>query len=211
MSGHRMSVRILLWLFCAGASLIVSDSFGADISLSVKASTTHSREKEQNTEQKKQNFITTMIEKETGTCTLEIEIENPADHPANCEVLWCVIAKRTVDKDDAKQIVSDAGKIEITRGGKMTGTEIVNPKPFIFTTTSIDRAGNSVGGYNANSTQTREGDVYAGYIVLVKAGGEVVAQESNDDRFLKEEWVAQCEKAVQLKVSQSKAKQKKKK
>lgn len=216
MSRNKMTGRIFIHLFFAGIFFAAAESVaasGAKASLSVNISKTRNRESEHSTAQKGNASVTTMIEKETETCTLDIEVENLAEQTGNYDVQWCVIAKRTSGADDEKLVVSDSGKIEITRGSKMAGTETVNPKPFIFTVTSIDRTGNSSGGSSSNarnSTQTREGDVYAGYIVLVKAGGEILAQDSNDDRFLKEEWIAQCEKAVQLKAS-LKAKQKKKK
>jgi len=213
MNRNKMAGRIFIHLLFASVFFVSSESVaasGAKASLSVNISKARNRESEHGTAQKGNVSVTTMVEKETETCAMEIEVENSAEQAGNYDVQWCVIAKRISGKDSEKLVISDSGKIEITRGSKMTGTETINPKPFIFTITSIDRAGNSVGNYNGSSTQTREGDVYAGYIVLVKADGNLLAQESNDDRFLKEEWIAQCEKAVQLKAS-LKAKQKKKK
>ena len=128
---------------------------------------------------------------------MEIEVGNPAERIGNYDVEWCVIAKRTLSKDQDKLVISDSGKIEITCEGKSTGTETVKPKSFVFTITSINRTNDNGGN---SSDQAREGDVYAGYIVLVKADGEILAKESNDDRFSKDEWVAQCEKAVQTKA-----------
>jgi len=215
-SKNRMIGRVFIHLLFASVFFVSSESVaasGAEASLSVNISKTRNREKEQNTEQKGNASVTTAVEKETETCTLEIEIENPAEQAGVYDVQWCVIAKRTSGKDDEKLVISDSGKIEVTRGSKMSGTETINPKPFVFAITSTDRTFNSsVGvGNNSNSTQTRAGDTYAGYIVLVKADGKILAQESNDDRFLKEEWVAQCERVAQPKATASKGKQKKKK
>jgi len=212
MSRTKMTGRVFIRLLFTGVFLAASESVavsGAEASLSVNISKTRNREKEQSTEQKKDASVTTTVEKETETCALEIEVENPAEHAGNYDVQWCVIAKRISVEAAEKLVVSDAGKIEITRGSKATGVETVHPKPFIFTIKTTDRA--FLEKNYTGSKQTREGDTYAGYIVLVKADGKILAQESNDDRFLKEEWVAQCEKIVQLKASQSKAKQKKKK
>ena len=212
MNRNKMAGWISIHLLFASVFFVSSESVaasGVKASLSVNISKTRSRESEHNMAQKGNVSVTTTVEKET--CAMEIEVENPAEQAGDYDVQWCVISKRISGKDSEKLVISDSGKIEITRGGKMTGTETINPKPFVFTITSIDRAGNPFGLGNVdNSTQTREGDTYAGYLVLVKAGGEILAQDSNDDRFLKEEWLAQFEKAMQLKAS-LKAKQKKKK
>jgi uncharacterized protein YdbL (DUF1318 family) len=209
MSRTKMAGRGFLCLFFAGAVFIASQAAGAEVTLSVKDSTTRDRNMEQQTEQKKNASVTTTVEKETEACTLEIEVENPADKAADYEVMWCVIAKRTSGKNDESLVVSDAGKIMITRGSKSTGVETVHPKSFIFTVESTNRENPNM---NSNtSAQTRTGDTYAGYLVLVKADGELLAQESNTSRFLKEEWIARCEKAAQTKATQSKAAQKKKK
>ncbi|MFA6173981.1 MAG: hypothetical protein WC701_09910 [Kiritimatiellales bacterium] len=212
MSRNKMAGRIFIRSFFAGALLAapvsVAAASGAGADLSVKVSTTHNQGKEQNTEQKGNASVTTTVEKETETCRLEIEIDNPADQRSSYELEWCTVSKRTLSKDNEEFVILDSGKREISLEGRATGTETVNPKPFIFTITSINRV------YPANnfdkSAQTREGDTYAGYIVLVKADGKILAQESNSSRFLKDEWVARCDESVQAK-EKVKARQKKKK
>lgn len=198
MRRNKMEFRGFVCLFFGGVLLGLPEAVTASdarASLSVNISTERDKGREQNTKQTKtaSAATTTTVDKETQTCTLEIEVENRAEQTGNYAVEWCVIAKRTSGKAQDNLVVSDSGKIEITREGKATGTETVKPKAFVFTTTSIN-----YGDYSSN--QTREGDVYAGYVVLVKADGEIIAKASNDDRFSKDEWVAQCEKAVQAKA-----------
>jgi hypothetical protein len=194
MSRTKMTGRISLCLFFAGAFFIASESSGAEVSLSVKDSTIRERNREQQTEQKKNASVTTTVDKETEVCTLEIEVENPADQSANYEVLWCVIAKRTSGKNDETLAIPDSGKITISRRSKETSVETIHPKPFVFTVKSTNRE--VLEKNYTGSNQMRTGDTYAGYLVLVKSDGEILQKESNDDRFMRDEWIARCEVAA---------------
>ena len=212
MSKTKPAGRISRCLFFVGMLLVIPDAVSASdarASLSVHVAKIGNREQEEHLTQN--GSVVTTVEREITSCVLEIEVENQSERTSDYDIEWCVIAKRTAANDSASLVVSDAGKIRITREGRATGTETVKPRSFVFTITSKNYEDSDSGDMDSDySQQTREGDIYAGYIVLVKADGEILAKESNDDRFSKDEWVAQCEKAVQAKAT-TKAIPKKKK
>ena len=197
-SKNKTARWIFLKLFFASAFFIAPKSVAesdAQASLSVHVASTGNREQEEHFTQNG-SFVTT-VEREMTSCVLEIEVENQAERTSDYDVEWCVIAKRIAAKDSESLVVSDAGKIRITREAGATGTETVKPRAFVFTITSKNYEDSD--DSDEYSEQTRGGDTYAGYIVLVKADRQTLAQDCNDDRFSTDEWAERCEKAAQVK------------
>ena len=198
MSKTKPAGRISRCLFFVGMLLVIPDAVSASdarASLSVHVAKIGNREQEEHLTQN--GSVVTTVEREITSCVLEIEVENQSERTSDYDIEWCVIAKRTAANDSASLVVSDAGKIRITREGRATGTETVKPRSFVFTITSKNYEDSDSGDMDSDySQQTREGDIYAGYIVLLKSDSQTLAQDSNDDRFSTDEWAERCEKAA---------------
>lgn len=191
MSKNRMTDRIFISLLCTVTLFSAAVSRGEEkrshqASLSVEESVEKDgkKEKESRVDQNG-NTITTTTDKKTDDCTLVIEVENRSDQSDTYEIVTAFIAKR-IDLD--KPAVFESVKKNITVEGNGTFKETV-VKQLSSTEKVVD-----YGGWD--SKKTRTGDTYAGYIVFIKAGGEILAQESNSSRFLTDEWIAQCEAAA---------------
>ena len=187
MSRKKMIKRIFMPLLCTVVTFAAAISRGEEkrvyqAGLAVEESV----EKDSKKDQKRQNnangtTTTTKTDNKTEECTLVIQVDNRADQTDTYELVVGIISKNaTLDK----AVVSEATKKTITVAANETFTETVKKK-FILTETVVDNS------YEAKRTST--GDTYAGYIVLVKAGGEILAQESNSSRYLKDEWILQCQ------------------
>lgn len=194
---RKMTVWWFSFLLLAGVSFIPVESCGEErthkASLSVEAKTTQDRENKQSVEEKENASVATIIDTETETCTLEIEVENRSEQSDTYTVQWFFISKKSIGKGDESLVVFSPGKAQMIIDGGSSDKKTIESAPFIYTIKTIDRAGRSYSGSTA--TQTRGGNSYAGYIVLVKAGGEVLQQKSNSSRFLTDEWIAKCETA----------------
>lgn len=191
---NKTANRILGSLLLVGVFFCATRGYSEekthDAALSVKAEKTQKQDKKRTTDEKPNVSVTTTIETETETCTLEITVENPAKQSDSYQLEWFFISQKDEGTPNEKLYIFGLGKVDIDLEGKAEITKTEVSKPFVYTKKSIDRTGPS--GNAGSSQQTRGGDEYAGYIVLVKAGGQIIQKESNDARFLNDEWMAKC-------------------
>ncbi|HNX53717.1 MAG TPA: hypothetical protein PLD51_06745, partial [Pontiellaceae bacterium] len=102
------------------------------------------------------------------------------------------------------------GKMPITLDAGASAVKKAVSKPFIFTVKDVDVVNsNGVRAGLGLSRQIRGGDEYAGYIVLVRAAGDILQKDSNSSRFLNDEWLAQCDKFSKITPAAKKKKKKK--
>lgn len=208
MDRSKMTVRRFAFLLLAGTLFVSTDSRGEErihkASLSVEEKTTQDRDKKQSVDEKDNATVTTIVDTETETCTLEIEVENRSEQRDTYMVQWFFLSKKSAGKGDESLVIFGSGKTQMAIDGGSSSKKKIESAPFIYTIKTIDRTIRAHNGGNA--TQTRGGDSYAGYVVLVKAGGEILQQESNSSRFLTDEWIAKCEAASSGKDSGAKKK-----
>ena len=194
----RIIERAFLSLFISGSFFIAGESCGAEsssrASLSVTAKTDSNRERTKTTDEKANATIETLLDTETEICKLDMEVENSSDHSDNYQLEWFFISKRTSVKGMDELVVFDSGKLPVTLQGGASAVKTAESKPFIFSVKNTESVSKSTGGGagTGSSRQTRSGDAYAGYIVWVKAGGEILDTQSNSSRFLKDEWFKKC-------------------
>ena len=210
MSSKKPAERIFISLLFAFSLFVAAESCGAEqprrASLSVKDETTRTRDKAEAVDEKSNFTATTMSDIKTEICSLEIEVSDPAEQGGSYELEWYFISKRTSPKGDEELVFLNSEKTPIILEGGASLVKTAVSKPFVFTVKDIISVAKVSNTGTGNSRQIRSGDVYAGYIVLVKAGGEILDQQSNTDRFLNDEWLAKCEAAVSEKSAPKKKK-----
>lgn len=197
MNQMRKSAGRAAFLFFAVVLFSGLRTFGSDpamfISLSVRAESKKNREQNKTVEQKPNALVTTMIDELTELCTLEIELENRR-HGGEVQLEWYLISKKTAPNGSDDLVVFDGGRELISLAEQESVVREVVSKPFVFTVRNIDTLG--IGGSSSSehgaARQIRAGDVYEGYIVLVKSGGEILKRDSNSSRFEKDEWLERC-------------------
>ncbi|NOU36698.1 MAG: hypothetical protein HOO88_08005 [Kiritimatiellaceae bacterium] len=209
MSRNKVTDRVFISLLLAGTLFAGAASYGEDqlhdASLSVKSDKTQKQDRNRTTEQKPNASVTTTIETKTEACTLEITVGNSTKQNDSYLLEWFFISQKDEGTSADKLYIFGSGKAVVDLEGKAEITRTEASKPFIYTKKSIDRVG--PGGGSGNATQTRGGDAYAGYIVLVKANGQILQKESNNARFLTDEWLAKCESAAKVSPPVKKKKQ----
>jgi hypothetical protein len=123
---------------------------------------------------------------------LEIEVSNTSDQSDSYQLEWYFISKKTTVKGTEDMVVFNSGKDDVALGGGASIVKTVTSKPFIFTVKNIDSVSKTSTSGEGTPKQTRSGDTYVGYLVLVKADGEILGKESNSSRFLEDEWLEKC-------------------
>jgi hypothetical protein len=200
MNRNMTAERMVVSLLFTGALFVASESFGAqparEVSFSVDAKTSRDRNRSQQVEERANGSVTTTTDTETEICTLEVQIQNTAEQSNSCQLEWLFIGKRTLANGDNTLVVLDSGKSEMTLQKGSNEKKTISSKPFVLSERTIDRTRNEFQRDSGNSRRIRQGDTYAGYLVLLKAGGEILQKESNDDRFMRDEWIARCESAA---------------
>jgi len=137
-------------------------------------------------EERKDSRQSSTTSTKTKTCTLSIRVSNHDDDEGACQLEWYFISEQTKSGDTVLTVVHP-GKKQITLGSNATVEETVTAK-FVFR----QHESPSILNYPFDRHSWEAGDVYAGYIVLVTANGEILAKESNTSRFLKDEWIEKC-------------------
>lgn len=177
--------RTIGWMVLSGlciAAFCFAEPVEHQLSLSVKHSTERDEQREaSDREGVNANTITTTVITRTEACTLEIAVDNEAEQSDTCELTVGFVGK-SVETD--KPVFLGASKKKMTVEAGETLNERFT-KQFVETERTVDRG--------QNSNRIRKGENYEGYIVLLKAGGEIIAQESNSSLYLKDDWIAKCE------------------
>ena len=210
MNRIRRAGRTMVSLFFTGAFFVAAGSACAEqihrASLSVKAETERTRDKTKVVDEKENSTVTTVSDIETETCALELEVSNTADRNDTYQLEWYFISKKTSASGDDGLVIFDHGKSPITLDAGASTVKKAESKPFIFTIKNVESENKAFSRGTGMQRQTRSGDEYAGYIVLVRIDGEVIEKESNSSQFLKDEWLAQCEKLSQITATGKKKK-----
>lgn len=199
MNRNMTAERMVMSLLFTGALLVAVESSGAprahDMSLSVDAGTSRDRNRSQQVDNRENGTATTTTDTTTEICTLEVRVQNTAEQSDSCQLEWLFIAKRTLETGNDTLVILDSGKSEMTLQKGLEEKKTIHSKPFVFSEKTIDRTRNEFPRESSNSRRIRQGDTYAGYLVLLKADGEILQKESNDDRFMSDEWISRCELA----------------
>jgi hypothetical protein len=200
MKRNMTAERMVMSLLFTGALFSAAESFSAprahDVSLSVDAGISRDRNRSQQVDNRENGTVATTTDTTTEICTLEIQIQNTAEQSDSCQLEWIFIGKRTLDNGDDTLVILDSGKSEMTLQKGAEEKKTIPSKPFVFSEKTIDRTRNEFQRESGNSRRIRQGDTYAGYLVLLKADGEILQKQSNDGRFMRDEWIARCESAA---------------
>jgi hypothetical protein len=104
-------------------------------------------------------------------------------------VEWGLISKRTPARGEKEPVVFQSEKISLTVPAGEEVQKSIKAKTMVFSDKTVTRTT----GEGSSSNRTRSGDVYAGYVVIVRSGGEILAQDASTSRYLKEDWIAKLQ------------------
>lgn len=152
--------------------------------------------------------------------TLEITLSNRARQGGDCRLEWYFIAEKMWgDSGSYKKAleVVDRGGENITLGAgavaEETATHDFALKESLTTGTYEIEKDPETGKYpdwapsdgiDTWDYESRNGERYVGYVVLITANGQIIAKDSNSSIFLKDKWIETCRTPPKWKAPQKK-------
>ena len=178
MKGKKILTRIIFAILFASMA-----SYAGSVNIAV---TQKLKKTPENTTEKGKNS-TTRIRILKQEVTLAISVSNYAES-GSFELEWYFIHRvlTTKGKKGLPEIF-DKGKETITVENKKKIKKTVVSKEIESKTSKSNKKTNRRN--SSGSNKKYKGSVYAGYIVLVKKDGKVVAKKASDSKFLKKEWL----------------------
>lgn len=206
----RLSLLAAVWL--AAVDSLAESQLKADLSVEVDKSPrkkTYTREYIDDEEIDTEKDIDTYITSETYT--LDITVSSSSEEGGDCLLEWYFIAGSVKGEDgawtDELKVVSN-GRQELSLNGKASVMktaqyDFVLQEKYTQGTYDVDRDPDTGrfpewarDGKGVWIDGARKGEKYEGYVVLVTATGEIIASDSNSDRFLKDKWIEKCRLSV---------------
>jgi hypothetical protein len=183
--GKQIFVPLLFAALLWSAGESFAQSNGPKVTLMVKDKSERDKDrKEDIKEDVNGNEVTTTTDRETESCMLTLNIKQSGEPRISCQLEWYFLSENTKNaKDKGTTVIFSPGKKDLSLQDNVVLEESITSEPFVLT--SISRS-------NADSDDKISGDVYKGYIVLVRQGGEILAKASNSSRYLKDEWIVKC-------------------
>ncbi|MBM4153359.1 MAG: hypothetical protein FJ220_07555 [Kiritimatiellaceae bacterium] len=164
------------------------ECYGADDKLSASLTVKVEKKREQTKENKGGGSgASVVVDTKIEHLTLLMEVENSSKVTAEYRVVWGTIGKDA----DNKFVLANSGTLNVSlEAGKSTEKQVKDRFELKERDSSYADS-----GYVASASKEVTGSVYSGYIVLVMHGNEVLAEESNSSRFLKDEWITMLKAA----------------
>jgi hypothetical protein len=184
-----------------GMAVGISTTFAAPATgLAARLTVKGDLKKEQKSDKNESERSSTRSTTETLAYELDIQVSNTSKQEGTFDLEWYFI-KRPLDSAGQKgdPVLCEKDKTSLTIGGqkrvahKVVSQELVNSE----SKTSKESSGNSDSSKSSGSSKRFSGDTFAGYIVLVRHQGEILAKYSNEAKFTTDEWIAKLDGPVQ--------------
>ena len=201
-----MKTRLFIMGFAALAVLSGS-AFAGTVRLSVKGGL----EKDQDATKVEKGNTTTKTQSEDQYYELDVTVSNTLKEEGTFDLEWYFF-KRPLDKEGDKgdSVLCEKDKTTLTIGGMKRVTHSVKSENLSSTEVSVDQNKQGKRSGNGKTKKTINGAVYGGYVVLVRAGGDVIEKYSDNKSLLKGDWQGRLDQSVSTK-NDSKDKKKGKK
>ncbi len=202
----RQKIGFARWMAGAAIGMIcmaATPAFAAGVGLTVKGEL----EKERTSDKTEGERTSSKTSTETAAYTLDIQVSNPAKQEVSFDVEWYFISQPLNEEgDEGDPILCEKGNTTLAIGPQKRAGHQAISKPLSKTETKTTResSGNNDDSDRSDSSKHVSGDVYAGYVVLVKYEGKVVAQKASETKFGTPEWLEKLAGEVQA-ISGTKA------
>jgi len=122
---------------------------------------------------------------ESQTYKLDITLSNPTPNTDTYQLEWYFMSRGVNGKSSS--VMCEKGSKEFTIEGRKRIKHTVTSKT-LTNGSSKQSGGNDRGDRNTPKARA-SGSVYTGYVVLVRHGDKILAKASNNNSFLKEDWL----------------------
>ncbi|WP_372796490.1 hypothetical protein [Pontiella sp.] len=146
---------------------------------------------------------------ETQYYDLKVTVANTGKYDGTFDLEWYFF-KRPLDAKGKKgdPVLCEKDKTSLTLGGMQRTEHLITSGSLSWTESKSSK---SSSGKNSNSSAKKSisGAVYGGYVLLLRADGEIVAKNASDRKFLSDEWIAMLQAPVKKTVASNTAKKRK--
>jgi hypothetical protein len=128
--------------------------------------------------------------------------------------LECYFFKRQLDDKGNKgdPVLCEKDKATLTLGGMKRAMHKVTSETLSWEESKSSKSSSGKSNSSKSSSgKSISGEVYGGYIVLLRAEGEIIAKYSSDKKFLSKEWLSKLDQPVSSGSGSSSRNKKKKK
>jgi hypothetical protein len=169
-------------------------------------------EKERDSSKNESEKSSSKTKTETQHYELVITTANTGKQEGTFDLEWYFF-KRSWEEKGKKgdPVLCEKDKTTLSLGGMKRQTHEVTSKTLRWEESKTSKSGKSSSSKNS-SGKSITGEMYAGYVVLLRAEGEIIAKYASEKKYLTEEWMDKLDQPVSSsKRSSSKPKKKKKK
>jgi hypothetical protein len=200
MKTHKHNTLMTLALAIGIGTLLSSSALAAAVRLSV----TDKLNKDRTSEKSESEKSSSRTKVETLTYDLNIQVSNTTKAEGTFDLEWYFI-KRPLDDEGKKgdPILCEKDKTTLTIGGQKRISHKVTSKALKNTESKSSKSSSGNSSKSSGSSKSFSGDTYAGYVVLARQDGKILAKYSNEKKFLEDSWV---EEKLNGKVSQGSSK-----
>ncbi|MDF7825951.1 hypothetical protein P4B35_18115 [Pontiellaceae bacterium B12227] len=170
-------------------------------------------EKDRDSSKNESANSSTKTKSEVQFYNLEVTVANTGKHTGTFDLEWYFL-KRRLDAAGKKgdPVLSEKDKTTLTIAGMK---RVVHPVTSSSLSWSESKSSKNSSGRNNNSSSSSKknisGEIYGGYVLLLRADGEMVAKYASDRKFLSDEWLVQLQAPVANTTPARKTKNKKRK
>jgi hypothetical protein len=184
-------------LLAIQAGLVIAAGAAPTARVNVKGNLEKNRDSSKSESEKSSTRNTT----ETSTYQLDIQVANTSKENADFDVEWYFI-RRPLDNEGEKgdPVLCQKGKVTLPVGGQKRVLHKVASDPLTWSETKASKNSSSNNDSNkggSSSSKSYSGDIFAGYVVLVRHAGTVLASQSNESKYTTEEWLAKLDGPIQ--------------
>jgi hypothetical protein len=179
---------------------------------SVRLTVADNLKKDRNSDKNETKTSSTRIQTEFQYYELEITLTNTGPQKDTFDLEWYFFKRPLNAKGDkGDPVLCEKKKTTLPVDAMKRVTHKVVSDNLTNRETKIAKSstGSGRGRNNNNSSSsktTASGEVYAGYVVLVRQAGEILAKESNDKKFLTESWLGKLGSPVKKPATKQPAK-----
>ncbi|WP_372807931.1 hypothetical protein [Pontiella sp.] len=159
---------------------------------SARISVTGQLEKERDSSKNESTKSTAKTKSESQHFDLKVTVANTGKEEASFDLEYYFFARHlTSDGDKGEPVLVQKGNEAVTLAGMSRDTIPVVSSSLSWSETKTTSSGNSNNNSSSSSQKkTVSGSVYDGYVMLLRADGEIVAKYSPDRKLLTDEAIA---------------------
>jgi hypothetical protein len=193
-----MNVRaFLIGLF--SVALVFNMTGTAYAAQAVRINVKGELEKDRDTSKTESDKSSSKTKTETQSYELEVTVANTVKQDGTFDVEWYFFKRSYEDGRLGDPVLCEKDKKTVSIAGMKRITLPVTSKPLSWQESKNNKSSKNSNNNNDDKSSGKSitGDEYGGYVILVKYEGEVLAEYSDEKKFLTDEWLGKLNGPVE--------------